>query len=107
MSVLIDKTKFGSITINGKTYEHDVIIRLSGTVKKRKKKLSKRLYGTSHIVSADEAVHLYEPGCRTLIIGTGQYDSVRLSEEAQQFFAEQDCKMILQPTPQAITTYTR
>jgi hypothetical protein len=35
----IERTAFGSITIDGKTYEHDVIIRLSGDVAKRQKKL--------------------------------------------------------------------
>ena len=58
----IDRTEFGEITIDGKTYEHDVIIRLSGEVVKRKKKLSKRLYGTSHIVSKDEAKFVFEKG---------------------------------------------
>jgi hypothetical protein len=38
----IEGTTFGTITIDGKTYEHDVIIRLSGEVVKRKKKLSKK-----------------------------------------------------------------
>jgi hypothetical protein len=33
----IERTTFGTITIDGKTYEHDVIIRLSGEVAKRKK----------------------------------------------------------------------
>jgi hypothetical protein len=44
----IEGTTFGTITIDGKTYEHDVIIRLSGEVEKRKKKL-KKYYGTSHV----------------------------------------------------------
>ncbi len=43
----IERTTFGTITIDGKTYEHDVIIRLSGEVARRKKKLSKKYYGTS------------------------------------------------------------
>jgi hypothetical protein len=47
----IEGTTFGTITIDGKTYEHDVIIRLSGKVVKRKKKLSKKYYGTSHVLS--------------------------------------------------------
>lgn len=51
----IERTTFGTITIDGKTYEHDVIIRLSGEVEKRKKKLSKKYYGTSHVLSKDEA----------------------------------------------------
>jgi hypothetical protein len=36
----IDHTAFGEITIDGKTYEHEVVIRLSGEVAKQ---LSKRL----------------------------------------------------------------
>ena len=44
----IDETEFGSITIAGTTYDHDVVVRLSDKVVKRKKKLSKCLYGTSH-----------------------------------------------------------
>ena len=32
----IKDTTFGSITIDGKTYEHDVIIRLSGEVEKQR-----------------------------------------------------------------------
>jgi hypothetical protein len=42
MAMEIEGTTFGTITIDGKTYEHDVIIRLSGEVVKRKKKLSKK-----------------------------------------------------------------
>jgi hypothetical protein len=33
----IERTEFGTITIDGKTYEDDVIIRLSGEVARRKK----------------------------------------------------------------------
>jgi hypothetical protein len=33
----IDGAQFGSITVDGETYDHDIVIRLSGTVKKRKK----------------------------------------------------------------------
>ena len=67
----IEGTKFGSITIDRKTYEHDVVIRLSGEVIKRKKKLSKKYYGTSHVLSKDEAKFVFEKGCEELIIGSG------------------------------------
>jgi hypothetical protein len=67
----IEKTTFGTITIDGKTYEHDVIIRLSGEVMKRKKKLSKKYYGTSHTLSKDEAKFVFEKGCEQLIVGSG------------------------------------
>jgi len=66
----IEGTKFGSITIDRKIYEHDVVIRLSGEVIKRKKKLSKKYYGTSHVLSKDEAKFVFEKGCEQFIIGS-------------------------------------
>jgi hypothetical protein len=74
----IERTEFGSVTIDGNTYKHDVIIGLSGEIKKRKKKLSKEKYGTSHIISKKEAKFIFEDGCDLLIIGTGQQGNVRL-----------------------------
>jgi hypothetical protein len=65
----IERTTFGTITIDGKTYEHDVIIRLSGEVARRKKKLSKKYYGTSHVLSA------YSNAKRPLIPTDGGQDS--------------------------------
>ena len=103
----IERTTFGSITIDGKTYEHDVIIRLSGEVVKRKKKLSKKYYGTSHVLSKDEAKFVFETGCKQLILGSGQMGNVRLSPEAQAYFANKDCKVLLQPTPEVIQEFNR
>src|SRR5215471_3109182 len=70
----IDSTQFGSITIDGETYRHDVVVRLSGKVEKRKKKLSKKIFGTSHVMSRPEAEFVYEKGSDLLVLGTGQYD---------------------------------
>jgi hypothetical protein len=100
-------TAFGEITIDGKAYEHDVVIRLSGEVVKRKKKLSKRLYGTSHVLSEDEAKSVFEKGCRQLILGSGQEGSVRLSPEAEAYFAKKDCQVVVQPTPQAVRAFNK
>ncbi len=47
----IQGTEFGKITVDEEVYEHDIVIRLSGTVKKRKKKLSKEIYGNSCVAS--------------------------------------------------------
>ena len=41
MEPRIDRTQFGSVTIDGAVFTHDVLIRLGGQVQKRKKKLSK------------------------------------------------------------------
>jgi len=105
MKPKIDKTKFGSITIEGETFEKDVIIRLNGKVKKRKKELSKALYGTSHIISLQEAEHVYQEGAKRLIIGSGQSGEVKLSEEAAKYFADQHCQVDLLRTPKAIEAW--
>jgi hypothetical protein len=105
MKPTIDRTAFGSITIDGKTIEHDVVIRLSGQIEKRKKKLSKAVYGTSHVLSLAEAKHVYEPGTNRLIIGTGQQGNVQLSEEAEDYFKRKECKVKLLPTPKAIRVW--
>ena len=101
----IDGTTFGSIAIDGKTYEHDVIIRLSGQVEKRRKKLSKEKYGTSHIVSKEEAKFIYEDGSDLLIIGAGQEGNVRLSPEASDYFEKKGCAVTAQPAPEAIRSF--
>ncbi len=103
----IDSTEFGRITIDGKTYGYDVVIRLSGEILKRKKKLSKKRYGSSHTISKDEAKFVYEDGCRTLVLGTGQDDNVRLSKEASDYLQRKGCKVIAQPTPNAIGTFNQ
>jgi hypothetical protein len=101
MKPKIDRTKFGSITIEGDVYERDVIIRLDGQVRKRKKKLSKAVYGTSHTISLDEAKHVYEQGAERLIIGAGQYGLVELSDEAANYFQAKGCQVELLPVKQA------
>jgi hypothetical protein len=101
----IDSTQFGSITIEGKTYPHDVIIHLSGKVSKRKKKLSKKYYGTSHTVSKEEAEFVYEKGCEQLILGTGQYDNVKFSPEATDYLDKKGCEVIAKPTPVALAMF--
>jgi hypothetical protein len=103
----IESTTVGTITIDGKTYEHDVIIGLSGEVVKRNKKLSKKYYGTSHVLSKDEAKFVFEKGCEQLILGSGQMGNVHLSPEAEAYFAKKGCKIQLQPTPEAIHAFNR
>jgi hypothetical protein len=102
---IIDGTKFGSITIAGEIYEKDVVIRLNGEIKKRKKKLSKERYGTSHKVSVEEAEYIFELGAKLLIVGTGQSGCLDFSKEAMQFFQKNGCSVNLYPTPQAVKAW--
>jgi len=105
MQPTIDRTAFGSIVVAGVTFDHDVIIRLDGQVSKRKKKLSKAVFGTSHTISLGEARYVYEPGAGQLIIGTGQSGMVKLSKEAIEYMAQKGCRVTLLPTPRAVQAW--
>ncbi len=105
MKPAIDATEFGSITVDGETFARDIVIRLSGKVKKRKKKLSKQQYGTSHTVSLAEAEHIYDDGAEQVIVGTGQQGVLKLSDEAEGFFKDHGCKVQAVPTPEAIKVW--
>ena len=102
MKPVIYDSGFGYITVEGSKIDHDIIIRLSGVIKKQKKKLSKSVYGTSHIISLEEAKYVYQDGAERLIIGAGQQGMVSLSKEATDYFKKKKCKIALHPTPKAI-----
>ena len=66
-----------------------------------------KYYGTSHVLSKDEAKFVFEKGCEQLIIGSGQIGNVHLSPEAEAYFAKKGCKVLLQPTPEAIRVFNK
>ena len=103
----ISKTGFGYIEIDGTRINHDIIIRMSGEIKKRKKKLSKAVYGTSHTISLEEAKHVYQDGADRLIIGAGLYGRVHLSDGAANYFEKKRCKVDIEPTPNAARSWNR
>jgi hypothetical protein len=105
MEPRIDRTEFGSVTVDGQTFERDIIIRLDGQVKKRRKKLSSAVYGTSHIISLEEARHVHEPGAERLLVGAGQFGLVELSPEAAAYFEQQGCRVDLLPMKEAIEAW--
>jgi hypothetical protein len=104
MKPVIDKTGFGSITIDSVSFKHDVIIRLDGTVEKRKR-FPAKMFGGSHTLTPEEAEYIHEEGARHVIIGTGQFGVLKLSPEAEACFADKGCEVLLLPTPQAINRW--
>jgi hypothetical protein len=107
MKPKIEKTEFGSISVAGETYDYDLLIRLDGSVHKRKKMLSKEIYGTSHKLSLPEAEFVYEDGTQRLIFGSGQYGYCELSAEAEAYFKEKKVTVTLLPTPEAIEEWNQ
>src|SRR5262249_18119720 len=105
----IKKTRFGSITVGGTVFRYDVIVRPDGRVKRRKKKLSKAVYGTSHTISRQEAKYVRKQarGADRLIVGSGQYGNVELSPEAAAYLKRKKCRVDLLPTPKMISVWNQ
>ena len=96
----IEGFTFGSIRIDGKTFEYDVVID-RGTIVKRAKKASKQFrdaYGHTPLSAAEEIPW----NCRRLVIGTGAYGRLPVMDEVAREAVERHVELVLLPTSQAI-----
>ena len=90
---------FGSIRIDGTTYDHDVVID-RGEVRKREKKPSKRFrdsFGHTPL-SIDEGIPWQ---CRRLVIGTGT-GALPVMEQVQREAQRREIELVIVPTARAI-----
>jgi hypothetical protein len=90
---------FGSIRIDGITYEHDVVID-RGEVRKRKKKPSRKFRdGFGHTpLSIEERIPWH---CRRLVIGTGT-GALPVMDEVQREAERRKIELVVVPTARAI-----
>jgi hypothetical protein len=90
---------FGSIRIDGTTYEHDVVID-GGKIRKRKKKDSKKYRGRfGHTpLSVDEAIPWQ---CKRLVIGTGA-GALPVMDEVKREARRRKVELRILPTARAI-----
>jgi hypothetical protein len=96
----IEKFSFGEITIDGVTYEHDVVID-HGKIRKRNKKPSKKLQDTfGHTpLSAGEKIPWK---CRRLVIGTGAYGNLPVMNDVKAEAHRREIDLLILPTAEAI-----
>ena len=90
---------FGSIRIDGTTYDHDVVID-HGEVRKREKKPSKKFrdnFGHTPL-SIDERIPWQ---CRRLVIGTGT-GALPVMEQVQHEAQRREIELVIVPTARAI-----
>jgi hypothetical protein len=94
-----DAFSFGSIRIDGITYEHDVVID-QGLVRKRKKKPSKKFreeFGHTPLSMEEEIPW----DCRRLVIGTGT-GALPVMDEVKREARRRKVKLLILPTGKAI-----
>ena len=92
---------FGSIRIDGVTYEHDVVID-RGEVHRRKKNPSKKFredYGHTPL-SIEEKIPW--KGCRRLVIGTGETGGLYVMEGVRKEARRRGVSLVILPTAEAV-----
>lgn len=97
-----EEFSFGSIRIDGMTYEYDVIID-RGEISKRKKKASKKFreaYGHTPL-SLEEKIPWK---CRCLVVGTGANGALPVMKEVKLEAERRKIELLILPTAQAIET---
>jgi hypothetical protein len=101
----IEDFSFGSIKIDGETYEHDVVID-RGSIRKRKKRPSRQFrdaFGHTPLSVKEEVPWK----CRRLVIGTGAHGALPVMDEIKQEAERRHIVLVIEPTVDAIESLRR
>ncbi len=91
---------FGSVRVDGVTYDHDLIID-RGKIRKRKKAASKRFrgaYGHTPLSIAEDIPWR----CRRLVIGTGADGALPVMKQVREEARRRKVNLVVLPTAEAI-----
>jgi hypothetical protein len=95
---------FGSVRVDGVTYEHDLIID-RGKIRKRKKAASRKFrgaYGHTPLSAAEDIPWR----CRRLVIGTGADGALPVMQQVRDEARRRDVDLVVVPTAEAIGVLT-
>jgi len=95
---------FGSVRVDGVTYDHDLIID-RGKIRKRKKGASKKFrgaYGHTPLSVAEDIPWR----CRRLVIGTGADGALPVMKQVREEARRREIELVVLPTARAIGVLT-
>jgi len=95
---MIEEYHFGSITIDGKTYNHDVEVRWDGEVLKWWRK-------ESHIIDVEDLRKALDQNPEVIVIGTGESGLAQVTEEAKREIKSRGIEVIIDLTEEAAKTF--
>jgi hypothetical protein len=103
--VRFDRFSFGSIRIDGETYDYDLVID-RGEIQKRKKKASKP-YREAYNHTPLSVKENIPWRCSRLVIGTGAEGLLPVMDEVRDEARARNVQLISVPTPEAIAILNR
>ncbi len=93
----IDKTEFGHIVVDGKRYDHDVIITPTKVTESRTK--------ARHEIGVEEFLTMFKEKPEIIIIGTGQHGEMKVSQSFTGRARLRRIETIIETTPQAMERF--
>ena len=96
---MINSYSFGSITINGKSYSHDVIISAA--------KVKSWWRATSHEVNIKDLDPILEEQPKTVLFGTGAAGVMRVLPATLEYLEKRGIKAEIRRTAAAVNEYNR
>lgn len=95
---MIEEYHFGSIKIDGKTYNHDVEVRWTGEVLKWWRR-------EGHIIDVEDVRRAVEQNPEVIIIGTGESGVAEVREETEKFITDRGIELIIGLTEEVVKTF--
>ncbi len=99
VNMRFDSTSFGRVVLDGRVFTHDIIVTADGSVLDRPKNMG------SHTLSDSEVKSLLQGRPEVIVIGTGQYGSLKVGEDAMNSLRRDGARIVVLPTPAAIREF--
>ncbi len=98
MSPAIEHYRFGAVTVDGQRHTRDLIILPERIVAGWWRK-------EGHALHPDDLTAVFEAAPEVLVVGTGAYGMMRVTEETRRALATAGIRLIAVPTAKAVKTY--
>ncbi|MCH8741308.1 hypothetical protein IH779_00115 [Patescibacteria group bacterium] len=95
---MIEEYHYGSIIINGKTYNYDIETRWTGEILKWWR-------GESHIIDEEDVKRAIDQDPDIIVIGTGESGTAQVTEQAKEAIKSKGIELIVDLTEQATKTF--
>ena len=96
--VRISSFKFGNITIDSKSYDHDVIVTWEGKVKPAG-------FAARHLFGKEEFMELLFERPEVIVVGLGTEPFAKVAPEVLEFAEQKDIRIIDKPTSLAVDEF--
>ncbi len=103
---MIEEYKFGTITINGKTYNYDVEVRwMPQEENVYQFEILKWWRKEGHIIDIVDVERAVKENPDVIVIGTGSMGVAKVTKECEVFIKQKGIRLIIDRTEEAVRTF--